>query len=92
MASSKGAGRRHTHKEKRSESRGYVRRTSLKYCDSCGKLCYLSRDDAKKAARNNHPGQTMHVYECEEPSGRRWWHISSIPAMKLEELKNRKWE
>jgi hypothetical protein len=60
-----------------------------KECLTCGKQCYLTREEAKHSARVNHPGQAMHVYECAEPSGKVWWHLSSIPADKLTELRER---
>jgi hypothetical protein len=62
-----------------------------KVCDVCGKQCYLTRDEAKQSARVNHPGQAMHVYQCEESAGIKWWHLSSIPADKLKQLRDREY-
>lgn len=62
---------------------------SHKVCGTCGKQCYLTRDEAKRSARVNHPGQAMHVYTCEEPAGKTWWHLSSMPADKIKELRDR---
>ncbi len=89
MASGQGKSRRHAHLKKRPDDDGFTRRMSHKTCDTCGKCCYLTRSEAKKAAKVNHPGQVMHEYECAEPSGKVWWHLSSIPAGKLKELRKR---
>lgn len=92
MPSKKGRNRRHAHKEKRGEIRGFSPYMSRKACETCGKQCYMSREEAKQAARVNHPGQVMHAYDCTEPSGTRWWHLSSIPAHRLKILKDSKHE
>lgn len=63
---------------------------SRKVCETCGKQCYLTRDEAKQSAKVNHPGQAMHFYTCEDTSGIKWWHISSIPADRLTWLRERK--
>lgn len=89
MPSSKGRGRRHTHKTKRPDANGFTPYMGRKICDTCGKQCYLTREEAKRSARVNHPGQAMHEYSCEEPSGNVWWHLSSIPADKLTQLRDR---
>jgi hypothetical protein len=89
VPSSKGRTRRHTHKTKRPDADGFTPYMSHKVCAVCGKQCYLSREEAKKSGRVNHPGQAMHVYTCEEPSGKTWWHLSSMPASKLTQLRDR---
>lgn len=89
MPSSKGRDKRHTHKFKRRDTAGFSPYRAHKICAACGKQCYLSREEAKRSAKVNHPGQVMHVYECEEPSGKVWWHLSSIPADKLKKLRDR---
>jgi hypothetical protein len=85
MPSSKGRSRRHSHKQKTRDIDGFSRYMAHKVCDTCGKQCYLSRAEARHSARVNHPGQAMHVYKCQEASGRVWWHTSSIPADRLAE-------
>jgi hypothetical protein len=90
VASSKGRNKRHTHRVKRPVSDGFVPYMASKLCEVCGKQCYSTREDAKHSARVNHPGKAMHVYYCEEPSGIVWWHLSSIPADKLTQLRDRK--
>lgn len=89
MASIRGRGRRHTHRYKKRASDGFTPYIAIKTCAACGKQCYRSRDEARQSAKINHPGQVMHAYECEEPSGQRWWHLSSIPAGKLKRLRDR---
>ena len=49
-----------------------VRRASFARCPGCGKHVYRSRSHAKKAARTNHPGDRMSVYECRHPDGQGW--------------------
>jgi hypothetical protein len=89
VASKNGRGRRHTHRDKRPDSDGFTPYMSRKVCEACGKQCYLSREEAKRSARVNHPGQTMCEYPCTEPSGKVWWHLSSMPADKLRQLRER---
>ena len=89
MPSSKGRGHRHTHVKKRPDNDGFTPYMARKVCTVCGKQCYLTREEAKYSARVNHPGQAMHIYKCGEPSGRVWWHLSSMPAYKLKELRDR---
>ncbi len=89
MPSSKGRGRRHTHRNKGKDTDGFSPYMAYKVCSACGKQCYLTRDEAKRSAKVNHPGQAMHAYECEEPTGKVWWHLSSIPAYKLKELRDK---
>ena len=88
MPSNKGRTRRHTHKKKAADT-GFSPYMAHKVCAACGKQCYLTREEAKRSARINHPGKVMHVYECTEPSGNKWWHLSSIPADKLKRLRDR---
>ena len=90
MASSKGRNRRHAHLKKRPANDGFKKSLGHKFCDTCGKHCYLTRDEAKQAATILHPGTVMHFYDCTEPSGRKWFHFSSIPASKLKVLRERK--
>ncbi len=90
MASRNGRGKRHAHKEKRRETYGFTRYMAYTLCGTCDKQCYLTREEARRSAKVNHPGLTMHAYRCEEEeSGRTYWHLSSIPAGKLTRLKNR---
>jgi hypothetical protein len=89
MPSSRGRSKGRAHKRKVRDTAGFSPYMAHKVCGTCGKQCYLTRDEAKRSGRVNHPGQAMHVYECEEPSGKKWWHISSIPAGKLSELRDR---
>lgn len=51
-------------------------------CPVCGKGTYLSRKDARTAARRNHPGARLHAYECEPGSGR--WHYGHLPRRKAD--------
>lgn len=91
MASSdKNRARRYAPRKKKAESRGFPSTLAYKRCETCGKQCYVSRNEARRSAKVNHPGQVMHLYECTEPSGRKWWHLSSIPADKLKTLKDRR--
>lgn len=39
-------------------------------CLDCGKRAYLSRRDAKQAARALHPDVALRPYQCG-----RWWHV-----------------
>jgi len=89
MASKQGRSRRHTHREKKPLNDGFSQYTARKTCETCGKACYLTRDEAKRSARVSQPGKVMHAYQCTEPSGQTWWHMSSIPADKLKELRDR---
>lgn len=89
MPSSKGRAQRHTHKNKRRDADGFTPYMAHKICGACGKQCYRTREEAKRSARVNHPGQAMHVYDCEESPGIKWWHLSSIPADKLKTLRDR---
>ena len=88
MPSSKGREKRHAHKRKTRDAAGFSTYMAHKACGGCGKQCYLTREEAKRSARVNHPGIAMHAYPCEEPSGKTWWHLSSIPADKLKELRD----
>lgn len=90
MPSSKGRNKRHAHKNKRQDASHVPAYLARKVCDACGKKCYLTRDEAKRAAKVNHPGQVMHEYTCTEPSGLEWWHLSSIPAAKLRRLRDQR--
>lgn len=90
MPSSQGKSRRHTHKKKAPDRRSSPGYMAVGICQTCGKQCYTSRDDAKRSARVNHPGQVMHIYSCEERPGIFWWHLSSIPADKLKQLRERR--
>lgn len=89
MPSSKGRSQGRAHKRKKRDGYGYASYMAYKVCGTCGKQCYLTREEAKRSGKVNHPGQVMHVYDCEEPSGKTWWHLSSIPAGKLTELRDR---
>jgi hypothetical protein len=44
-------------------------------CPVCGKHCYETKRDAKRAARRLHPGSRLNPYRCG-----RWWHIGHLPA------------
>ena len=90
MPSSKGRKRRHTHKRKGPDTEGFSPYMAYKICGTCGKQCYLTREEAKHSARVNHPGYAMHAYQCTEPSGKVWWHLSSIAADKLAELREKR--
>jgi hypothetical protein len=85
---SRGRGRRYAHVRKKPDSDGFVPYMAHTVCDACGKQCYLTREEARRSARVNHPGTAMHAYTCTEPSGKTWWHLSSIPAYKLKELRD----
>ena len=91
MSSGKGHGgnRRHTHRNKGPDTDGFTPYMASKSCEACGKQCYRTRDEARQSAKVNHPGQVMHEYTCTEPSGKAWWHISSIPASRLTILRER---
>jgi hypothetical protein len=90
VPSSKGRARRHSHKRKGPDTEGFSPYMAYKVCETCGKQCYLTRAEAKRSARVNHPGYAMHEYQCTEPSGKVWFHLSSIDADKLSELRERK--
>lgn len=47
----------------------------------CGKRSYLTRKDAKAAARRWHAGDHMSPYMCEHG---RWWHIGHLAPGVLE--------
>jgi hypothetical protein len=89
VSSAKGRGRRHLHKGKRPVNDGFTPYMAFRRCTVCDKQCYPTRAEAKRSARVNHPSQVMHVYMCEEDTGKQWWHLSSIPADKLTELRDR---
>lgn len=89
MASNHGRTRRHTHKKKRTDSDRSPEYMAVKLCDYCGKQCYHTRASAKESARVNHPSQVMHTYSCEERPGITWFHISSIPADHLRQLRDK---
>ena len=89
MPSNRGRGRRHTHKKKAPDGDRFSPYMASKVCSRCGKQCYSSRDEAKRSAKVNHPGKVMHVYWCEEFPGIIYWHLSSIEAYKLKELRDR---
>lgn len=88
MSSSKNRWKRHAHKHRRASESGFSGYMAQKICAECGKQCYRTRDEAKRSARVNHPGVSMHAYECLEPTGQSWWHLSSIPADKLKHLRD----
>ena len=46
-----------------------ARRDSVGTCKRCGKQCYPSRAEAKKARKAVHPGEKMNVYPCGA-----YWH------------------
>lgn len=73
MASSKGANRRHAHKKK--AARGGPDHISLGTCPDCGKQCYKSREQARRAARVIFPGRQTREYPCGE-----WWHVTTQSA------------
>jgi hypothetical protein len=51
------------------------------YCDDCGKLRYMSRAEARKAAIRQ--SRRMRVYRC--PGSDEFWHTTSwAPATKVE--------
>jgi hypothetical protein len=89
MPSSKGRGQRRAHRRRTRDTDGFSPYMAHKICGTCGKQCYLTREEAKRSARVNHPGQAMHVYDCTEPSGKVWWHLSSLPADLLAELRDK---
>ena len=43
-------------------------------CPTCGKRCYGSKDEAKKAARQIHPASRLNVYRCGT-----YWHLGHLP-------------
>lgn len=89
MASNQGRSRRHAHKKKGRDAHGHTSSLAARVCKLCGKQCYRSRDEAKRATKIIHPGQVMHFYDCEESPGIFWWHSSSIPADQLKKLRDR---
>ena len=89
MPSSKGREKRHAHKRKTRDAAGFSTYMARKVCGGCGKQCYLTREEARKSAKVNHPGVTMHAYSCTEPMGKTWWHLSSFSAVQMKELRDR---
>jgi hypothetical protein len=53
-------------------------------CEHCGKGCWTSKKIAKAAARRNHPGERLSVYECG-----RWWHYGHLDYPVLRGIKAR---
>lgn len=41
----------------------------------CGKVRYLTKREAKNAARRIHPSERMHAYRCDD-----YWHLGHLPA------------
>lgn len=52
--------------------RGEIRPGQLAFarCPACGKSCYYSRTDAKRAARLLFPEDALRAYQCGT-----WWHF-----------------
>ena len=51
------------------------------HCPDCGKVCYLSRKDARRAATQvtgRRHGSKLRVYRCG-----RYWHLTSQPTATL---------
>jgi hypothetical protein len=56
------------------------------YCDDCGKLRYMSRAEARKAATRQ--SRRMRVYRC--PDNDEFWHTTSWgPATRVEWYRER---
>jgi hypothetical protein len=48
-------------------------------CDACGgKRVYLSRKDARYAAKQANPADPGNAYLC--PENPEWWHIGHLPG------------
>jgi hypothetical protein len=43
-------------------------------CQRCGKRCYATRREAKRAARALHPDAPLRAYRCGT-----WWHVGHTP-------------
>ena len=52
-------------------------RQAFGVCPDCGKLVYLSRGAAKRAAAIQHPGVRLRAYQCRESGA---WHLTSRNA------------
>lgn len=46
----------------------------LRECPACGKRCYRTRANAKRAGRLLHPGRHVRRYRCDAG----WWHLTSM--------------
>lgn len=53
-------------------------------CFACGKLSWSSKKTAKNAAKRNHPGERLSVYEC---SG--YWHYGHLDYPIMRGIKKR---
>jgi hypothetical protein len=89
VPSKKGQAQHRAHRQKTRDVSGFAPYMAFKVCETCGKQCYPTREAARQSARVNHPGQAMHIYWCREASGRKWWHLSSMPAARLAQLRDR---
>jgi hypothetical protein len=49
-------------------------------CSGCGKKCYPSRGDAKKAAKRIHQHKRMRFYHCDPEDLSSPWHMTSQSA------------
>lgn len=53
---------------------GQPRAHVIATCRDCGKRCYLTRRDARRAARAIHPDVPLRAYQCGQ-----WWHYGNTP-------------